>query len=114
MNTRPTGISTTPTERRLPDPPTERGLPDPRHHADLLSAGEALSYLRLDEACNSDSAARSRLNRLCQEGKIIGFTWGATRLYHRKTLDDFVAAELADLQLVRSAKALCNEADTSF
>ena len=83
-------------------------------HPDLLSPAEAVSYLRLGEACPSDSAARSLLSRLCQQGKLVGFTWGATRLYHRATLDAFVAAELADLQLIHSAKAPCNDADQSF
>jgi hypothetical protein len=39
---------------------------------------------------------------------------GATRLYHRQTLDAFVEAELSGLQLIRSAKSPCKDADQSF
>jgi len=67
-------------------------------HPDLLPPGETIRYLRLDEVCGSEAAARDLLNKLVHDGKIAAFAWGKTRLFHRRELDRFVSAELASIR----------------
>lgn len=68
-----------------------------QHHTDVLTAAEAVVYLRLDKACPSLDAARKLLGRLSQDKRITPLRWGKESLYSRQNLDRFVAAETAAL-----------------
>ncbi len=68
-----------------------------QHHSDVLTAVEAVKYLRLDVACPTMEAARRLLDRLCHDQRIAPLQWGKERLYSRRNLDDFVAVEIEAL-----------------
>ena len=63
------------------------------HHPDVLTTDEATAYLRLDAACGSPTAARSRLQKFVRDGQLQPLRWGKAYLYLRPALDQLVAAE---------------------
>jgi hypothetical protein len=72
-------------------------MTDSVRHPDVLSATEATTFLRLHEATDSPEAARALLYRLARQGRISPLRWGKRFLFHKATLDKFVADELAGL-----------------
>ena len=76
-------------------------------HADLYTPDEAVHYLRLDEVCESMTAALERLNRLGRKGRIVRFRWGKSYLWHRASLDAYVTSELAaELAKIKATSAI--------
>lgn len=68
-----------------------------RHrHPDLLTDVEAVEYLRLVDVCPSPQSALGVLERLRSKGKIQPITWAKSFLYHRATLDRFIASEAGE------------------
>jgi len=70
-------------------------------HPDVLTAAEAVTYLRLDEACPTLAAAHALLDRLCQRGELAGIMWGQKRLYARAQLDALLARSIEDAEKCR-------------
>ena len=63
-------------------------------HPDVLTAAEAVRYLRIDEATPTQAAAHALLDRLVQHGQLAGLTWAARRLYSRPQLDAMLARSI--------------------
>ena len=73
-------------------------------HPDLLTAPEAVAYLRIDEACPSLDSAHRLLDRLCQSGELSGITWAQARLYSRRQLDGLLQRSIDAAEAARLAK----------
>ncbi len=71
-------------------------------HPDLLTAEEAIAYLKLDHAAASPEAARRLIQTFGQQGKIHPIKWAKSHLYARGDLDAFVAWELAAFTRAKS------------
>ena len=77
---------------------------DAHPHPDLLTASEAITYLRLDVACPTPAAAVQALGVLCRTYQLSGIVWGKERLYGRSQLDGCLLRAVEAAEAARAAQ----------
>jgi hypothetical protein len=66
-------------------------------HPDVLTAAEAVAYLRLDAVAPTEQSALGTLARLTRQGHLHPLRWAKEHLYAKPDLDAFVARSIAAL-----------------